>query len=794
MSGTNSNFSRLDPFIREYIYEKKWQTLKDIQEEAISAILDTHDNVLITAGTASGKTEACFFPIITALLESRALKKQNVHDDGVSPNVSKESIEVLYIGPLKALINDQFERLKPLLQSLEIPLWRWHGDVEQNHKQKLLKNPSGILQITPESLEALLLRQPERVKDLFCYLKFVVIDEVHAFIGTDRGSQLICLLERIRDLAIPRLEEQHDQPQNSSYYCSPRRIGLSATLGNYSSALAWLEAGTPNKALLIGDTLNRKSSQEAETIKHFQKDSRRLSLAVDYFQGEAYYDAIYEQCRGDIKLHSGAKIPVRKCIIFTNSRIEAEETTAALKKIARKRREEDHFHVHHGSIAASLRAEAERTLRETEGAQTIAATATLELGIDIGKLDRIIQIGAPMSVSAFVQRLGRSGRRSGISQMYFCSREAPESINTSPLEKIPWALIKTIASIELYIEEHWTEDAEPKPCPFSLLCHQTLSVLASLGEQSAEELMTKLLSLPPFAGVEKSDYEDILYTLETADYIEKTEEEKYIIGLEGERIVNHYSFYSVFPDEEEFRVTFQGKDIGKLNFIPPEGAGLVLAGRNWKVESLRLRNKEVCVVPGVESGARVWRGGSSSLHTKVVQRMRQVLCENKHYPYLSTSASERLREGREYAEENNIKNSLFVSIRKNDTEDLLYGNARSSFFLLPWLGSRGIRTLSLILQKDQFREKLGIIFSLQEYPYAYRISSLLSLEKFSAELQYLVSRLNVLSKENLVKENLIEARRIPFTDKYDYLLPSRLLIKQYAANMLDIAELAKLLQ
>ncbi|MDR0313166.1 MAG: DEAD/DEAH box helicase [Treponema sp.] len=770
--GTSSNFSRLDPLIREYIYEKKWHCLKDIQEDAIAAILDTPDNVLITAGTASGKTEACFFPIITALLEERALKKQNAPDDGISPIIFKESVEVLYIGPLKALINDQFERLKPLLHSLEIPLWRWHGDVEQTHKQKLLKNPSGILQITPESLEALLLRQPERIKELFCNLKFVVIDEVHAFIGTDRGSQLICLLERIRSLSIPR------------------RIGLSATLGTYSSALAWLEAGTPNKAVLIGDRLSGEKPHDPELNSRFHKDSRHLSLAVDYFQGEGYYEAIYEQCQGDIKLHGDKKIPVRKCIIFTNSRIEAEEATAALKKIARKRREEDHFHVHHGSIAASLRAEAERTLRETEGAQTIAATATLELGIDIGKLDRIIQIGAPMSVSAFVQRLGRSGRRSGISQMYFCSREALDSINTSPLEKIPWALIKTIASIELYIEKNWTEDADTKPCPFSLLCHQTMSILASLGEQSMEELMTRVFSLPPFANVEKKDYEDILYTLETAAYIEKTEEEKFIIGLEGERIVNHYSFYSVFPDEEEFRVTFQGKDIGKLNFIPPEGAGLVLGGKNWKVESIRLRNKEVCVVPGTESGARVWRGGSSSLHPKVVQRMRQVLCENRHYRYLSTAASERLSEARQYAEENDIKNSLFIPI-KNDTKELPFlGNVQSSFFLLPWLGSRGIRTLSLILQKNQFRENLGIIFSQQENPYAYRISSRLSLEKFKAELQYLVSRLNPSGKSlNIPAETLIEARRIPFIDKYDYLLPPRLLVKQYAANMLNVAEL-----
>jgi hypothetical protein len=171
--------------------------------------------------------------------------------------------------------------------------------------------------------------------------------------------------------------------------------------------------------------------------------------------------------------------------------------------------------------------------------------------------------------------------------------------------------------------------------------------------------------------------------------------------------------------------------------------------------------------------------------------MRQVLCENRHYPYLTISASQRLREGMNFAEENDIKNSLFIPIKKENSELPFYGNAQSSFFLLPWLGSRGMKTLSLILQKSQYRENLGIIFSQQENPYAYRITSRLSLERFQAELQRIVLRLNnpIDKNRQAPAETLIEAKRIPFTDKYDYLLPPRLLVKQYAANMLDVGEL-----
>jgi ATP-dependent Lhr-like helicase len=749
-------FSRLAPFVREYIYEHQWKELRGIQEAAVGAVLDEGGHILIAAGTASGKTEAAFFPIISLLWEQRRAGAAG-------------SAAVLYIGPLKALINDQFERLKDLLVRGAIPVWRWHGDVPNDHKMKLLEKPSGIVQISPESLEALLLRRPEKIRPLFKDLAFVLIDEVHAFMGSDRGGQLLCQLARIEELA----------------GCRPRRIGLSAALGDYREAMDWLAGGSglpPQGAGLGNCRLIREENSR-----------KRLRIALDYFtrrgqrqdrrQGRrdgggeatntgdagegAYYEALYEQCRG-------SKAPVRKCIIFTNSRSEAEETIAALRNVAAERCEDDIFHVHHGSISGILRKEAEARLKEGEGAQVTAATATLELGIDIGRLDRVIQIGPPLSVSGFVQRLGRSGRRTGVSEIYFTSLEDPPG-GESPAGAIPWTLLRTIAVIQLYLEEKWIETAAAKPLPLSLLCHQTLSILASLGEQRPADLARRVLSLPPFAGISQEDYRDLLRGLMENDYIEETEEKTLIIGLAAEPVLNHYSFYAIFPGEGEFRVTHGGKELGMVNFLPPLGSALTLTGRYWQVEGFDPRNREIYVNPASQGDNNAWRGGGVELHPRIAARMGQVLAGDAPYPYLSPRARTRLTEARRYARDRGLP------------EQLLIKAGTDSFFLIPWTGSRGLRTLLIILENKEIKTRLGVRRLYRENEYVCRILSDLSLPAFKEQLKLLLADLG--SRENALQDFLPDPAKLPLLDKYDYLLPPRLLLKQYALNMLDMGEI-----
>jgi ATP-dependent Lhr-like helicase len=761
---TGDPFSRLAPFIREFIYEKKWTGLRNIQEAAISAIFGSEEHILIAAGTASGKTEAAFFPVLSSLWEHRPA-----------------SIGALYISPLKALINDQGERLRPLAEEAGIPLWRWHGDVPGSHKQKLLDKPSGILQITPESLEALLLRHPEKLPRLFSELAFVIIDEVHAFMGTERGGQILCQLARIEQACgrkVPAGGRRKHQ--------NPRRIGLSATLGDYRQAMDWLSLGSPGRGganILIKD----------------EKLKRRINIALEYYSrsrgGEKdYYESLYRQCRG------------LRCIIFTNSRLDAEETIAGLRTLSLKTRGDDRYRIHHGSVSPALRGEAEKELRESHHPVTMAATSTLELGIDIGNLDRVIQIGPPSSVSAFVQRLGRSGRRTGVSEIYFTYLDEtpaprPEAAlspagadPSTAFSALPWVMLKTIAVIELYLKEKWIEDAPGQPLPYNLLLHQTLSILASLGEHSGEDLAARVLSLPCFSGIDTEDFSQLLSCLNAASLTEKTENGNYILGLEGEKIVNHYSFYSIFAGGSDYRVLRGHRELGRINFIPPIGGGIILGGQSWQVERVDPKHREIHVYPGDAGSTRVWRGGGADIHPRVIKKVKEILLNDEtYYPYLFPSAGEHLEESRRLAGETGLTKSSWIDWAAGEDEKTENGAAEDGgkaririnrFSLFPWLGSRGMRTLLLILQYGGFKKALSLRSVSRDNDYSLTVESALPVPLFKMELKSIINSLDDAS-------SLIDPQTVPPSGKFDALLPRQLLVKQYAANMLDLGEIKK---
>lgn len=493
-------FERYAPFIKSYIYRKRWTDLREVQVEACEAILDTDQHVIIASGTASGKTEAAFFPILTQLERNPS-----------------ESVGVMYIGPLKALINDQFERLNELLENQDIPVWPWHGDVSQSMKRKALRTAQGVLQITPESLEALLMRHPGDARRLFSDLRFVVIDEIHALMGTDRGMQVLCLLSRLEKMT----------------GCQPRRIGLSATLNDCKSAERFLSAGSKRNTVSVGMGHHKRKILLGVESFFLPEEEKRAEMAM-----ESYYEFLYDNSH------------LKKCLIFTNSRGNAETIISKMKTIAQERKERDIFYVHHGSVSAALRRDAEKALREAEGPTVAAATLTLELGIDIGSLDLTIPSGAPYTCSSFVQRLGRSGRRTGKSQMLFVSLQGEK--RRSGYENLPWDLLRSIAIIQLYVEERWVEPFEQKKKPFSLLAHQTLSTLMTYGELSPAELARSVLLLPAFQGlVTPDEYRELLRYMVKEDYLQRLENGGIIVGLKGERITNHYSFYAVFQDARQ---------------------------------------------------------------------------------------------------------------------------------------------------------------------------------------------------------------------------------------------------
>jgi ATP-dependent Lhr-like helicase len=266
-----SSYDRLAPFIQEYIYSQGWADLRPVQLEACRVIFETDAHLLIAAGTASGKTEAAFWPVLTLL-----------HDDPPT------SIGAIYIGPIKALINDQFDRLSDLLKQADIPVSAWHGDIAQSRKKQVLRQPRGILQITPESLESLLINKSTELDRLFGDLRFIIIDEIHAFIGSDRGAQILCQLSRLAQIT-----------QNQ-----PRRIGLSATLGDYGMAEDWLRSGTDRLV----------------TTPHLPAEPRKIQLALEHF----HTASLVVRARGDTRdeafspyqRHLFEQSQGRKCLIF----------------------------------------------------------------------------------------------------------------------------------------------------------------------------------------------------------------------------------------------------------------------------------------------------------------------------------------------------------------------------------------------------------------------------------------------------------------------------------------------
>ena len=465
-------FARYAPFIQDYIYRSGWQTLRGVQNAAGEAIFGSDQNVLLTAPTASGKTEAAFFPVLSLLDEEPS-----------------RSVGVLYIAPLKALINDQFGRLNELCEEAGIAVTRWHGDAAQSGKRRLLKKPSGILQITPESLESLMINKHMEIPSLFGDLRFIVIDEIHSLLRADRGLQTFCLIERLCRLA----------------GCDPRRIGLSATIGNPEEAGKFLSAGS-GRGCIIPKFEGAKEVWHL-SMEHFfntdpQADDGKKAAAMEEAAGAAPNDAVIEEPTdtapkaadpgiGYIFEHTRGK----KCLIFTNSREECEAVCQHLRQYCEAVHEPDRFLIHHGNLSASYRESAEEEMKEEDSLMSVCATATLELGIDIGKLERAFQIDAPFTVSGFLQRMGRTGRRGNPSEMWFVMREDHPEPRAMLPEMIPWYLIQGIALVQLYLEERFVEPPRTGRLPFSLLYHQTMSTLASCGEMTPGELASRVLTL-----------------------------------------------------------------------------------------------------------------------------------------------------------------------------------------------------------------------------------------------------------------------------------------------------------
>ena len=724
-------FDRYPDFVREFIYAHGWEELREVQVAAAETVFYTEDNLLLTSSTASGKTEAAFFPVLSDLCEN-----------------PPSTVGVLYIAPLKSLINDQFYRIEELLAQSGIPVTHWHGDVAQSHKKKLLERPRGILQMTPESLESMLINRSNDIVRLFGDLRFIIIDEIHTLTGSDRGNQILCQLARLGH-TIGR---------------HPRRIGLSATIGDPQSAADWLGAGS-GRATVV-PTLTQGKVRWKLGMEHFYIQNSKLDQAKEP----------KEQTDGNLPLAYDAGysymydcVSDRKSLVFSNSREETEYLCATFRQIAKMRGERDVFLIHHGNLSASIREEAELKMKDEEIMAVTCATVTMELGIDIGRLERVLQNQSPNSVTSFLQRLGRSGRRGQPPEMMMVFREEDPLPNTPLPQLIPWELIKAIAIVQLYIEERFIEPPSVRKQPFSLLFHQTLSVLAASGELTPRRLADRVLALPPFANVTKEDYKVLILSMLNNDFLEMTEEKTLIVGLAGERLLRSFKFYAVFKDSEDYTVRCGSDEIGTITTPPPVGDRFALAGRVWEVEELDVQHKLI-YVKSVEGKMEVsWPGDFGEVHTRIVERMKQVLAEDTVYPYLKPNAQKRLEQARHVARNTGMLEHSLVHL------------GGYSWCLFPWLGTRSFRTVRKLIAAHAKEFQINGI----EYEGCYFITF-----KLTRGSDYeLIKRLcDDVRAQTLTAHDLVSTGEVPVFEKYDDYVPVPLLRHAYATDKLNLEE------
>ena len=721
MAGESSSFHLLEERIQRFIWSEGWEELRDAQEQAIPLILKGDRDVIISAATAAGKTEAAFLPALTHLLAAGG--------QGL----------IVYISPLKALINDQFGRLDRLCEQLEVPVWPWHGDVSASTKTRFLVKRHGVLLITPESLEALLCNRGSSVAAIFKHVTFFVVDELHAFIGSERGKQLQSLMHRI-ERALNR---------------QVPRVGLSATLGDMKLAGSFLRPGgepTQVNSESAGSELKVlvKGYEEPLVVKVKQDGSDEDDEPVT--PGRIAAD-LFKVLRGSNNL------------VFPNSRRQVERYTHLLNKMCEQQKVPNEFWPHHGSLSKEIRTETEAALKQKELPATAICTNTLELGIDIGAVKSVGQIGPPPSVASLRQRLGRSGRRKGepaILRGY--SVEDAIGLNANLREKLRLDTLQMAAMISLLVEK-WFEPPRVKGLHLSTLVQQLLSSIAQTGGASASDLYT-LLCGPgtPFTGLTQQEFIELLRHLGLKELVVQDSSGVLLHGRVGEKFVNHYSFYAAFASEEEFRVVAGGRTLGTLpvDQVLLPGQRILFAGKTWRVDEVDEQQKTIYVTRAKGGVPPAFSGGMGRTHTKVRQRIRELLQATTELTFLDETARKLVSEGRDAYVQLNLKTEFAIDQGRE-------------LVLLTWLGDAANEAIACLLIRRGF--------------VATASGPGVEVVKGSRSTEDILDALEDAAIDDTPPLDmlLVDVKNLA-REKWDWSLPDALLRKAYASLYLDLDE------
>jgi ATP-dependent helicase Lhr and Lhr-like helicase len=546
-------FERLHPALQHHIVNSLgWKELRQLQEDAIVPLMAGHHALLI-GPTAGGKTEAAFFPILSRMLTEEWI-----------------STSILYICPLRALLNNLEIRLRDYCALVGHTVALWHGDISQSARQRIAAEPPDCLMITPESLEVILVSHRWNKDRAFGGIRAVIVDEIHAFAGDDRGWHLLALLERINKLAQREVQ----------------RIGLSATVGNPRNLLDWLAGPTEGPRTLI-DSRDASSSYARVTLD----DVGSIENAATVIS----------------RLHRG-----EKRLVFCDSRSEVESLGRRLRSLGVD------TYLSHSSLSLEQRKNAETAFASASNC-VIVATSTLELGIDIGDLDHVIQVGAPWSASSFVQRLGRTGRRPGSHR------------NCLFLATTRDSFLRALGITTLFAKGY-VEPVEPPAMPFHMLAQQLMALALQQGGIALASWPEWIGRMSGFASLDKNDVERVVKHMLACDILSLSDGRLWF-GTKGEARFGRRNFMellSSFTREPLFTVRYGREHLGSVDratFMLGDDRPrvLLLGGHSWKVNEIDWNNQVVSVEPTAEEGKSRWLGNGQSLSFDVCQAIKHVI-------------------------------------------------------------------------------------------------------------------------------------------------------------------------
>jgi len=726
----SASFELLDEQVRRWIWQEGWDELHDIQERSIPILLQEEADVLIVAPTAGGKTEAAFLPIISRLCGCRL-----------------PGFAVLYLSPLKALINDQFRRLDRLCEAVQLPVHRWHGDVASAAKARARKHPAGIVLMTPESLEALLVRRGMEVPHLFSALQAVVIDELHAFIGTERGVQLQSLLCRLERSTGRRV----------------RRIGLSATLGDADSAASYLRPRGGSGVVVLESRDNRAPIMFQ--LRGYESDESPIGRNLDGTK-----EAGPASCHVAVAQHLFNCMRGKHALVFARSRSDVEFYADLLRETSEGNGVPNEFYPHHANLSRKEREHVEHRLRTEASPTTVLCTSSLELGIDVGQVDQVAQIGAPFSVASLRQRIGRSGRRRGKAaamRLYVIERAWRHSVH--PIDLLRCELLQAIAMVRLLARD-WCETPRVGGLHLSTLVHQILALVAQHGGIRAGRAYEVLCQEGPFAAVTRSMFVRILRSIgaDDARLLEQSADGTLLLGAIGERIVDSYDFYSVFVAPEEYRVVSEGNELGKLpvaTHVFPE-MSIIFCGRRWRVLDVNHERAIISVAPSRSGAPPIFGGGAGEVDPAIAAEMHTIYEGEDTPAFLDEDARSLLSQARHSYRELGLFRTRSVQI-----------DGRT--YLFPWTGTIAANTLLLALRRAGYTASLR--HTVIEIEGSSTNEVLSALSKFAAGDPPASVELAA-GLANLTRE------------KFDRFLPRDLLIDGIATDRLDAKSIPRLSQ